>query len=101
MTLYLMYASIILITIIFFIIIKDKVKALKITGTLTISSSILLIVMMFLIKIFINNSITIINISSITNYLFKKFIYASLILFLIGLSEIVISKFIYYKKVKT
>ena len=95
MILYIMYGLIILITIAFFLVIKDKVKALKLTGILTISSAILLIILMLIIKILINNVVTMINISSVTNYLFNKFLYTSLILFLIGLSEIMISKLIY------
>jgi len=94
MNIYLIYISIILITLIFFIVIKDKMKALKLTGILTISSSLLLITIMFIIKLVINNFITEINISTITDYLFIKFIYTSIILFLIGLIEIIISKYI-------
>ena len=40
MNIYTMYLSIFVLTIIFFILIKDKLKALKLTGILTISSSI-------------------------------------------------------------
>ena len=98
MKLYFMYLLILIITFLLFIIIKDKIKALKLTGTLTISSSILLIILTFITKIIINIYITSINLSSITNYIFKKFLYTSLILFIIGLTEIIISKYIYTKK---
>ena len=98
MTLYFMYLLILIITFLLFIIIKDKTKALKLTGTLTISSAILLIILTFITKIIINISVTTINISSITNYIFKKFLYTSLILFIIGLIEIIISKYIYTRK---
>lgn len=93
-----MYALIILVTIILFIIIKDKIKALRITGILTISSSLLLIVLALIAKFIINTSVTIINLSSITNYLLMKFASTSLVLFVIGLIEIIISKCIYLTK---
>jgi len=94
MNIYTMYISIIILTIIFFILIKDKLKALKLTGILTISSSILLILVSFIVKIMLTKNITTINISNITNYIFMKFISTSLILFIIGLTEILISKYL-------
>ena len=101
MTLYLMYLLILALTFVLFIIIKDKRKALKLTGILTILSSILLIVLTFILKLILTASITSINISTITNYLFMKFVYTSLILFIIGLIEIIISKYLHIKnKVK-
>lgn len=98
MKLYFMYLLILIITFLLFIIIKDKIKALKLTGTLTISSSILLIILTFITKIIINISITNINIEPVTNYIFKKFLYTSLILLIIGLIEIIISKYIHTKR---
>ena len=99
MNIYTMYLSIFILTIIFFILIKDKLKALKLTGILTISSSILLIIISLIIKILLTNNITIINISNITNYIFKKFISTSIILFIIGITEILISKSLINKRV--
>ena len=99
MNVYVMYLLILILTIIFFTLIKDKIKALRLTGILTISSSILLIVISFIIKIMLNNNITTINISNITNYIFMKFINTSLILFILGIIEILLSKYIYTKKV--
>lgn len=98
MNIYLMYLSILVLTIIFFILVKDKLKALKITGILTISSSILLIVISLIIKIMLTNNITTVNISNITNYIFMKFINTSLVLFTLGIIEILISKYINNKK---
>ena len=99
MNIYTMYISIIILTTFFFILIKDKLKALKLTGILTISSSILLIIISLIIKILLTNNITIINISNITNYIFKKFISTSIILFIIGITEILISKSLINKRV--
>ena len=98
MKLYLMYGLIILINIIIIIIMEDKTKALNLTGLITLSSAILLILLSFIAKIIISNTITTINLSNIINYLFKKFISMSKILFLIGITEIIISKYIYIKK---
>ena len=47
---YLMYFTIIVLTILLIIIIKDKKKALKLTGFLTVLSGILLITIMFILK---------------------------------------------------
>jgi len=98
MKLYLMYGLIILINIIIIIIMEDKTKALNLTGLIALSSAILLIVLSFIAKIIISNTITTINLSNIINYLFKKFISMSIILFLVGIIEIIISKYIYIKK---
>ena len=99
MKLYLMYLLILILTSILFIIIKDKIKALKITGIVTISSSILLTLLTLIIKLIITNKFTGINISSITNYLFLRFVYTSLILFIIGIIEIIISKYLISKRI--
>jgi len=99
MKLYLMYILIFILTSILFIIIKDKIKALKITGIVTISSSILLTLLTLIIKLIITNKFTGINISSITNYLFLRFVYTSLILFIIGIIEIIISKYLISKRI--
>ena len=99
MNIYLIYFLIIILNIIFFIIIKDKIKALRLTGILTIISSILLIVLTFIIKTILNSNITFINVSILTNYIFKKFTYTSLILFILGIIEILISKYILSRKI--
>lgn len=99
MKIYLMYIMILVLTIILFMLIKDKIKALKITGIITTSSSILLIILTIIVKIILSTTITSINISTITNYIFNKFAYTSIILFLVGLIEILLSKYIYAKKI--
>lgn len=101
MSIYFMYILTFLITVLFFIIIKDKIKALRLTGILTISSSLLLICLTFIIKLIINTFISTVAISTITNTIFMKFVYTSLILFLLGIIEIIISKYIYTKKKAT
>ena len=98
MNIYIMYLLILIITVIFFIIIKDKRKALKLTGIITLTSSIFLITLTFIIKLIINSSINFINISVITDHLFIKFVSTSLILLVIGIVEIIISKYLYNRK---
>ena len=100
MNISIMYILIIILTILLFIITKNKIKTLKISGIVTISSSILLLVLILTLKLIISNTITKINISTITNYLFIKFIYTSLILFIIGLTEILISKYLTFRILK-
>ena len=101
MTIYFMYLLTLVVTLLFFIIIKDKIKALRLTGILTITSSILLISLTFIAKFILNVLIQGINLSTIINHIFMKFVYTSLILFLLGLTEIIISKYIYSKKKAT
>lgn len=100
MNTYLVYISTIVLTIILFLLIKDKSKAIKLTGIITILSSIFLIIISLIIKILLTKNITIINISNISNYIFKKFITNSIIFFIIGIIEILLSKIIVYKKIK-
>ena len=100
MNISIMYMLIIILTFLLFIITKNKIKTLKITGIVAISSSILLSILTLILKLIINNAVTQINISSITNYLFIKFMYTSLILFIIGLTEIIISKYLLSRNLK-
>ena len=88
------YLGILIIISIIFILAKDKLKALSLIGNMTIISSIILLVLLLTIKVIINNYITKINLSVITNYLFKKIMYANIIMFLIGISFIIINKYI-------
>lgn len=99
MNIYITYLLILILTIILFIIIKDKRKALNLIGILTISSSILLIIIIYIIKTIISIKISTINLSIITNYLFIKFLINSLFLFTIGILETLISKYIYHRKI--
>ncbi len=98
MIIYLMYILIITITLVLYLILKDKRKALKLTGLLTILSSLITISLPFILKIIINKAITSINISVFTDYIFNKFLINSLIIFIIGLIELLLSKYSYIKQ---
>lgn len=91
---YLISILIILVSIIIYIIIKDKIKALNLIGILTVISGVIIITLTFIIKVIINNLIKEINISTLLNYIFIKFIYTSIIICLLGITEITISKYI-------
>lgn len=97
MKIYLMYSLIIAITLVLFLIIEDKRKALKLTGVLTILSAFIIIILPFILKFIINKTITNINLSIFTNYIFKKFLISSLIIFIIGIIEILLGKYLYIK----
>lgn len=98
MSIYIMYVVILLLTIMQFIIIKDKQKALKLTGILTISSSLLILILMFIAKIILTTFIKTINLSVIINYLSVKFIKICIVLFIVGIIEILTSKYILHKE---
>ena len=101
MSIYIIYSIIILLTILIYIIVKDKRKVFKLLGLLKIISSSILMVMSLIIKIIINNIITKINLSFITNYIIGKFMHISITLFIVGVIEIIISKTIHSKVTQT
>ena len=98
MKLYLMYGFVIVISILFFIIMKDKIKALKLTGIITIIASLILVIISFIAKFIIEISITNINLSWLTNYLLIKFVTTSLIMLVVGIIELLLSKLLSSKK---
>lgn len=65
--------SIILLTIILYFIYKDYLKVLKITSIVTGIASILTLIIGYFIRYFLNNKITFINISKISNLILTKF----------------------------
>ena len=75
--------SIILLTIFIY---KDYLKVLKITSIVTGIASILTLIIGYFIRSFLNNKITFVNISKISNLILTKFF--SNFLFLLGLSLI-------------
>ena len=94
--------SIILLTTILYFLYKDYLKVLKITSIITGIASILTLIIGYFIKYFLNNKVTFINISKISNLILTKFFRN--FLFLLGLSLIEIVFYIiinyYFKKHK-
>lgn len=76
------------------LIIKDKVKLLKILGISAIVSSLLIIIIGIIFKYIMLNINSEINLSVITSSILEKFIRYSLILFIIGLIELLSAKII-------
>ena len=66
--------SIILLTIILYFIYKDYLKVLKITSIVTGIASILTLIIGYFIRYFLNNKITFINISKISNLILRSFL---------------------------
>ena len=86
-----------LLTILLYITVKDKVKVLKINGYITTISGIIILLLGGLSKYLVKYYIKEINLSNITNYFLLKFTIVSIILIIIGLIEILLSK---YKSLK-
>lgn len=94
--LYLIIITLIL-TILLYITVKDKVKVVKINGYITTISGIIILLLGGLSKYLVKYYIKEINLSNITNYFLLKFTIVSIILIIIGLIEILLSK---YKSLK-
>ena len=94
--LYLIIITLIL-TILLYITVKDKVKVLKINGYITTISGIIILLLGGLSKYLVKYYIKEINLNNITNYFLLKFTIVSTILIIIGLIEILLSK---YKSLK-
>lgn len=91
---------IIITTIILYFIYKDYLKVLKITGIVTISSSILTLIVGYFIKYLMNTNLNFINISDITAVIVSKFVLNAIYLLIIGLIESVCYFIIHYTKDK-
>ena len=79
---------IIIITIILYIVTKDKKLVLKLTSEITILSSMLTIIISIVLSYMIKNSTSTINLSVIANTIQNKFIFNSLILMSLGFIEL-------------
>lgn len=82
--------TIIILTIITYLISKKIIKVLKITSIATSVSGILTLIIGYIIKHLINKQINFINISKITNLILLKFLKNSIYLLLLGLIEFIV-----------
>lgn len=98
MTIYIIYAIIILVTIILYFLIKDKKEFLNKIGTITLTAGIITLILGLVLNIALNNFFSDFNIIKITTLLLSKFIYNSIFLLTLGVIEILISKLIQKKK---
>lgn len=83
------YIIIIILTIIMYYIIKDLYKMLRITSIITISSGYLTLLIGYIATSIVNNKLSFINISKITNIIFNKNLDKALVLLLIGGIELI------------
>lgn len=98
MTIYIIYAIIILVTIILYFLIKDKKEFLNKIGTITLTAGFITLILGLVLNIALNNFFSDFNIIKITTLLLNKFIYNSIFLLTLGVIEILISKLIQKKK---
>lgn len=95
---YIIYVTILLITIILYFLVKDKREFLRKIGITTIISGIIILVIGVILNISLNTFLNNFNITKITSLLLKQFIYSSLFILLLGGIEVVFSKLINKKK---
>lgn len=74
-------------TISLYLIYKDYLKVLKITGIVTISSGIFTFIVGYLVKYLINKNFSFINISNVADIFASKFVFNGICMLVIGLIE--------------
>lgn len=98
MKLYLMYALMITISVVIIILLKDKQKALSLLGKITIITSIVMSVVLIIINIILRSNINFINIRVFLNYILKEYMINILYLYILGILELTISKYLLKRK---
>lgn len=98
--LYIIYGLIIVITIILYFLVEDKKEYINKLGKIIIISSIILLILGFIINILLNTFLNNFNTIKISSLIFKRFIYNSIILLMIGLIGMLISKVTNKMKIK-
>ena len=98
--LYIIYGLIIVITIILYFLVEDKKEYINKLGKIIIISSIILLILGFIINILLNTFLNNFNITKISSLIFNKIIYNSIILLMIGLIGMLISKVTNKMKIK-
>lgn len=88
---YVIYVLTILITIILYFITENKKDFVNKLGKVTIISSIIVLLIGLISNIILNNTLNSFNITRITALIFRKFIYNSILLAVVGIIEIFIS----------
>lgn len=98
MKIYLMYFLIFIISIVIITLLKDKKQAIKLLGKITIITSITMFILLIIINTILKNSINFINIRVFSNYILKKYLKNIVYLFIIGILELIISKYLIKSK---
>ena len=97
---YIIYAVTVLITIILYFLVENKKDFVNKLGKVTIISGILVLLIGLISNIALSNTLNNFNITRITALIFRKFIYNSIILAVVGLLEIFISTKMNLKSVR-
>lgn len=96
---YIIYAVTVLITIILYFLVENKKDFVNKLGKVTIISGIIVLLIGLISNIALSNTLNNFNITRITALIFRKFIYNSIILLIIGITEIFISTKMKEKKI--
>lgn len=89
---YIVYLLIILLMVLLFIIVKDKISILKIIGIVLIYSGILIMLLAVAIKVVIKTTIYYINLSKVTSIILSDFLIISITFILSGLFSYIMYK---------
>ncbi len=95
---YIVYLLIILLMVLLFILVKDKISILKIIGITLISSGVLITLLAVAIKALIKTTIYYINLSKVTSIILSNFLIISTIFILSGLFSYIMYKILRPKK---
>jgi len=100
MSIYIIYILIILVTVILYFLVKDKREFLRKLGITSIVSSIIILTLGIILNIALSTFLNNFNITKIASIILDKFIHNSIFLLVIGLTEILISKFMKKRRKK-
>lgn len=96
---YIVYLLIILLMVLLFILVKDKISILKIIGITLISSGVLTTLLAVAIKVLIKTTIYYINLSKVTSIILSNFLIISIIFILSGLFSYIMYKILRPKEI--
>lgn len=96
---YIVYLLIILLMVLLFILVKDKISILKIIGITLISSGVLITLLAVAIKVLIKTTIYYINLSKVTSIILSNFLIISTIFILSGLFSYIMYKILRAKEI--
>ena len=96
---YIVYLLIILLMVLLFILVKDKISILKIIGITLISSGVLITLLAVAIKVLIKTTIYYINLSKATSIILSNFLIISTIFILSGLFSYIMYKILRPKEI--
>lgn len=96
---YIVYLLIILLMVLLFILVEDKISILKIIGITLISSGVLITLLAVAIKVLIKTTIYYINLSKVTSIILSNFLIISTIFILSGLFSYIMYKILGPKEI--